>query len=81
MQEHRIRSAALAAEGLSSESRPPESDEINFAPHFRIPALMLNGRYDFPHPVETDQVPLFRLMGTPRKDGVVCYSITGMQDR
>jgi dienelactone hydrolase len=68
VQERRIRAATLADGGLSSESKPPEIDEINFAPRIQIPVLMLNGRYDFPHPLETDQIPLFRLLGTPEKD-------------
>ncbi|HSU31725.1 MAG TPA: SUMF1/EgtB/PvdO family nonheme iron enzyme [Bryobacteraceae bacterium] len=68
VQDHRIRAATLAEGGLSSEWKPPEIDEINFAPRLRIPVLMLNGRYDFPHPVDTDQVPLFRLLGTSPKD-------------
>jgi hypothetical protein len=29
---------------------------------------MMSGRYDFTYPVETSQVPLFRLLGTPEKD-------------
>jgi hypothetical protein len=29
---------------------------------------MLNGRYDFIRPVETSQVPMFRLLGTPERD-------------
>ena len=29
---------------------------------------MLNGRTDFVDPVETNQLPLFRLLGTPEKD-------------
>ena len=29
---------------------------------------MLNGRYDHFFPVESSQVPLFRLLGTPDKD-------------
>jgi hypothetical protein len=28
----------------------------------------LNGRYDFRHPLETDQNQMFRLLGTPEKD-------------
>jgi pimeloyl-ACP methyl ester carboxylesterase len=64
----RVRAAALAEGGLSADSKPPEIDEINFAPRVQIPILMLNGRYDFPHPVDTDQIPLFRLLGTPEKD-------------
>jgi cephalosporin-C deacetylase-like acetyl esterase len=66
--EPRIRAAVLAEGGLSSESRPQETDGINFAPRIRIPVLMLNGRYDFVFPVETCQLPMFRLLGTPEKD-------------
>jgi hypothetical protein len=58
----------LAEAGLPAVRRPPEVDPINFAPRLRIPVLMLNGRYSFPEPVETSQVPLFRLLGTPEKD-------------
>ena len=34
----------------------------------KIPVLMLNGRYDHFFPVESSQIPLFRLLGTPEKD-------------
>jgi DNA-binding winged helix-turn-helix (wHTH) protein/dienelactone hydrolase len=67
-QETRIRAALLSEGGLSNERKPPEIDEINFAPRVRIPVLMANGRYDFAHPLETDQAPLFRLLGSPEKD-------------
>ncbi len=62
-QEQRIRAAVLAAGGLSPDPKPPEIDEINFAPRVRIPVLMLNGRYDLFYLAETDQMPLFRLLG------------------
>jgi hypothetical protein len=29
---------------------------------------MINGRYDFVSPLETSQLPLFRLLGTPEED-------------
>jgi hypothetical protein len=29
---------------------------------------MVNGRYDFIHPLETSQIPLYQLLGTPEKD-------------
>ena len=29
---------------------------------------MINGRYDYFFPVETSQVPMYRLLGTPEKD-------------
>jgi pimeloyl-ACP methyl ester carboxylesterase len=47
------------------EPTPPEIDEINFASRVRIPVLMLNGRYDLLYPAEADQLPMFRLLGTP----------------
>ena len=63
-QEVPIRAATLAEAGLSGTTTPPEIDQLNFAPRVRIPVLMLNGRYDFIHPVETGQLPLFRLLGS-----------------
>ena len=33
-----------------------------------IPVLMINGRYDFLVPVETNQEPMFRLLGTSAAD-------------
>jgi cephalosporin-C deacetylase-like acetyl esterase len=66
--ERRIRAAVVAEAGLWFTPLPPEVDEINFAPRIRIPILMLSGRDDFVFPVETSQVPLFRLLGTPEKD-------------
>ena len=67
-QEPRIRAVVFSMGGLSPERKPPEIDEINFANHVRIPALMLNGRYDLFYPAETDQVPMFRLLGAPPGD-------------
>lgn len=67
-EEPRIRVAVLSAGGLSREHKPMEIDEINFAPRVRIPVLMLNGRYDLFSPAETDQLAMFRLLGSPLKD-------------
>jgi eukaryotic-like serine/threonine-protein kinase len=64
-QEPRIRAAVLAGGGLSPEPKPPEIDEINFAPRVRIPVLMLNVRYDLFYLAETNQVTLFHLLGAP----------------
>jgi pimeloyl-ACP methyl ester carboxylesterase len=41
-------------------------DQINFTSRVKIPTLMLSGRYDFFCPVETSQLPIFRLLGTPK---------------
>jgi hypothetical protein len=43
----------------------PEVDPLNFTPRARQPALMLGGRDQFFFPVDTSQVPLFRLLGAP----------------
>jgi DNA-binding winged helix-turn-helix (wHTH) protein/predicted esterase len=64
-QEPRIRAAVFSHGGLSPERKPPEIDEINFASRVRVPVLMLNGRYDLLYPAEADQIPMFRLLGTP----------------
>ena len=66
--EPRLRAAVLARVGLAGHTQPPEVDEINFAPRVRSPVLMLNGRDDLVVPVETQQLPLFRLLGTPERD-------------
>jgi dipeptidyl aminopeptidase/acylaminoacyl peptidase len=46
----------------------PEVDSINFAPHVTTPLLMLNGRDDFTFPIESSQLPMFRLIGTADAD-------------
>jgi serine/threonine protein kinase/dienelactone hydrolase len=66
--EKRFKVAVLAAGGFERDKELPEVDAINFAPHVTIPVLMINGRYDFLLPVETNQEPMFRLLGTPATD-------------
>ena len=63
--EPRIKVSVLYVAGLSMEPARPEVDPINFLPRVTIPTLMLNGRYDFFFPIETSQLPMFRLLGTP----------------
>jgi hypothetical protein len=53
---------------LSHKKTLPEVDQINFVSRVTIPTLMLNGRHDFFLPIETSQLPAFRLLGTPEKD-------------
>ncbi len=59
---------AVLVSGGSFEKVPPEVDAWNFAPRVTIPVLMQNGRDDFLFPVEASQLPLLRLLGTPRTD-------------
>ena len=64
----RVRVAILGVGGLEFQKTLPEVDQINFVTRMKTPALLLNGRYDFFFPVESSQVPLFRLLGTNEKD-------------
>ena len=67
--ENRFEVAVLASGGIPSRWKPrPEVDPVNFAPHVKIPVLMVNGRYDYVLPLETSQEPLFRLLGTAPAD-------------
>ena len=66
--EDRIRVAILGVGGLEFQKTLPEVDQINFVTRMKTPALLLNGRYDFFFPVESSQLPLFRLLGTNEKD-------------
>lgn len=65
--EPRLKVAVLVSGG-SLERVLPEVDSWNFAPRVQIPVLMLNGRDDFLFPVQSSQLPLLRLLGTPEKD-------------
>ena len=68
-QEQRFRTAVLFEGGLYlSPAGSPELDNFNFLPRVRVPALMLNGRYDYTFPVDSSQKPYFRWLGTPEKD-------------
>jgi len=63
--EKRLKVAVLLGGGFDPTRRdPPEVDVVNFAPRVTIPVLMINGRFDFMLPVDTAQIPMFRLFGT-----------------
>jgi len=66
--EPRIKVSALLVAGLDFPRTRPEVDPLNFVTRVRIPTLMVNGRYDFFFPVESSQVPMFNLLGTPAAD-------------
>jgi len=54
--------------GLASGSALPEVDQINYVTRVTVPTLMLNGRHDPLEPVESAQLPMYRLLGTPEVD-------------
>jgi dienelactone hydrolase len=66
--ESRFKAAILSSGGLMLRRDPPEVDRLNFVTHVKTPVLMLNGRYDASFPLESSQLPLFHLLGTPDKD-------------
>jgi len=66
--DQRFKTAVIWSGGLPLERKLPEIDEMNYAPRVKTPILMLNGRDDFTFPIESSQVPMFRMLGTPEKD-------------
>jgi cephalosporin-C deacetylase-like acetyl esterase/predicted Ser/Thr protein kinase len=66
--EKRFKVAVFAAGGCDPDAVLPEADPMNFAPHVKIPVLLINGRYDFVFPLDTCQEPLFRSIGSPAQD-------------
>jgi dienelactone hydrolase len=64
----RVRTGVLDLGGLPLQSDPEVVDLVNFVPRVTVPILMLNGRYDPILPLETSQLPLFHLLGTPPDD-------------
>jgi dienelactone hydrolase len=67
--EDRFKAAIVHSGGLRSTQHPrPDVDLFNFAPRVRTPVLMLHGRYDLAVPLQTEALPMFRLLGTPTDD-------------
>jgi eukaryotic-like serine/threonine-protein kinase len=71
--EKRFKAGVVWSGGLDPDPVPglPEVDPINFAPRVTMPVLMLNGRDDFTFPIESSQLPMFRLLGTAEKRHVL----------
>jgi serine/threonine protein kinase/dienelactone hydrolase len=63
--EPRLKTSVLVVAGLELQRGQPDVEPVNFLPRIRMPVLMLNGRYDHFFPIETSQLPMFRLLGTP----------------
>jgi serine/threonine protein kinase/formylglycine-generating enzyme required for sulfatase activity/dienelactone hydrolase len=63
--ESRFKAGILLLGGICACERHPACDPANFAPHVKVPILMINGRQDSLFPYETAQKPLFDLLGTP----------------
>jgi len=65
--EPRIKVCVLALGGLEFQQSLPEAEPVNFISHVKQPVLMLNGRYDFFFPIESNQEPFYRLLGTKKE--------------
>jgi len=64
--EERFKVSILMAGGLGFQGwLRPEINEKNFITRVKQPTLMLNGKYDSSHPIETSVRPMFDLLGTP----------------
>ncbi len=63
--EKRFKASVHYVAGLKFQRALPEVDPFNYASRVRIPVLMLNGRYDTFFPLETSQIPLYEMLGTP----------------
>ena len=67
--EPRFDAAVLYVAGLWTARRfMPEIDPLNFVTRVTLPVLMINGQYDPVFPMESDQLPMYRLLGTPDED-------------
>ena len=62
----RIKVNIIALGGLDFQESLPEVRIVNSLPRVKQPSLMLNGRYDFFFPVDSNQEPFFRLLGSPK---------------
>jgi serine/threonine protein kinase/formylglycine-generating enzyme required for sulfatase activity len=69
--EERIKLGILVVGGFRDWQCPPAAepaDPFNFAPHVKVPVLMINGEHDFIFPFETSLKPMFEFLGTPQED-------------
>ena len=62
--EERLKASVLIAGGIE-ETPLSEIGPINYVTRVKVPTLMLNGKYDTLLPYETEQKPMFDLLGTP----------------
>ena len=66
--EPRFRAAVLVHCGIPGVREADGTDLLDFAPRFKAPVLLLEGREDFHYPYTSSQLPLFQRLGVPAKD-------------
>lgn len=66
--DQRFKASVLVAAGLSPWIPLPEVDAVHYLPRNHVPTLLIAGHDDYIVPVETNQKPLMRLLGTAPQD-------------
>jgi hypothetical protein len=61
----RFRAALLWSGGLERGDADYAAEQVDVVKRITTPVLMVNGRYDYGLPVDTQQRPMFELLGTP----------------
>jgi dienelactone hydrolase len=69
----RIKAAIIVGAGFGRDdllhhTKNPEFSLLNYLPRFKVPVVMIGGSLDPIFPLETNQKPFFRLIGTPEAD-------------
>ena len=72
----RIDAALLMSAGYwhSPDLTMPERHGYQFAPHVKIPVMMINGKMDAVFPYETHQIPMFEDFGSQEKEHLAVVS-------
>jgi dienelactone hydrolase len=67
--ENRIKNVILVCGGFRQRvEAPPAVRRVNMAARIKVPVLMINGKYDQLFPLETSQIPLLKILKTPKED-------------
>ncbi len=66
--ESRLKAIVFLDGGFFQDEKLAGMDQLDFAPRVKRPVLMVNGRYDATFPLETAQLPMFRMLGTSAAD-------------
>ena len=64
----RVKNSVLYVAGIEFQTCKKEVDKFYYTSRITIPVLMLNGKFDHFFPLETSQIPMFKLLGTPNED-------------
>jgi len=73
----RVKSATLYVAGLCFQRSKKEVESYHYTSRITMPVLMLNGKFDQFFPLETSQIPMFKLLSTPDDDKEHYVSETG----